>query len=300
MKPFDRAHPVRGSFGDPRMIFKVPPTQRNLITGDGSFSFHSGVDISAPDGTTVYPVAAGTVSRVTKEGVAVDTGNGRTFQYWHIKAAVKQGDSVEARMTELGTILPNAGHVHLSELQQGRCINPLAAGHLSPYTDKTKPEVTAITFRAAGVGGDVLPNFLRGSVEMIVEAYDSPSTPVPGDWSGMPVTPALLTWRIDNLAGKVVSKEQVAVDFRSTTPPNKQFWRYYARGTYQNMCVFGAHYSFRQPGCFLFKLTRKPFDTNTIPDGVYDLVVTATDIRGNTGSHSRRFTVHNRPGWVGS
>jgi hypothetical protein len=35
-----------------------------------------------------------------------------------------------------------------------------------------------------------------------------------------------------------------------------------------------------------------------LPDGVYDLVVTATDINGNDGS--RRFTVHNRPGWVGS
>jgi hypothetical protein len=64
--------------------------------------------------------------------------------------------------------------------------------------------------------------------------------------------------------------------------------------------VFGPHYSFRQPGCFLFKLTREPFDTKTIPDGVYDLVVTATDIRGNAGSRRRRCTVHNRPGWVGS
>jgi Peptidase family M23 len=300
VKPFDRQHPVRGSFGDPRMIFKVPPTQQNVITGVGSFSFHAGVDISAPDGTPVYPVVPGTVSRVTKEWVGVDTGNGRIFQYWHINAAVKTGDRVEARKTQLGTILPKAGHVHLSEVQSGRCINPLMVGHLSPYTDKTKPEVERITLRAAGAGGDVLPNFLRGAVEIIVEAYDTPSTPVPGDWAGMPVAPALLTWRIQNLAGKAVLKEQIAVDFRSTIPPNRQFWSYYARGTYQNMCVFGPHYSYRQPGCLLFKLTRKPLDTKTIPDGVYDLVVTATDIRGNTGSRSRRITVHNRSGWVGS
>ena len=48
------------------------------------------------------------------------------------------------------------------------------------------------------------------------------------------------------------------------------------------------------------KLTRAPFDTRRLKDGVYDLVVTVKDIRGNQSSQSRRFTVHNRAGWVGS
>jgi hypothetical protein len=74
----------------------------------------------------------------------------------------------------------------------------------------------------------------------------------------------------------------------------------YARGTFQNMAVFGSHYSYLQPGCFLFRLTRTPLDTTRLPDGVYDLVVTATDIRGNSGSLSRTFSVHNAPGWVGT
>jgi murein DD-endopeptidase MepM/ murein hydrolase activator NlpD len=281
------------------MVFKGPPTRQSLISGAGAFSFHFGVDIAAEDGTRVYPVVSGTVSKVTTDWVGVDTGGGRGFQYWHIKAAVKTGDQVVARRTVLGTILPSSGHVHLSELQQGSPINPLAAGHLTPYDDRTDPEIEAITFRTPG-GVDVLPNFLRGQVQLIAEAYDTPAVAVPGNWQGMPVAPSRLTWRIENLAGKVIVAEQIAVDFRETIPPNKQFWRYYARGTYQNCCVFGPHYSFRQPGCFLFKLTRQPFDTKTIPDGVYDLVVTATDIRGNAGSRRRRFTVHNRPGWVGS
>src|SRR6516165_4384717 len=122
------------------MVFKVPPTQRDLITGGGAFSFHFGVDIAALDGTTVYPVVSGTVSQVTKDWVGVDTGGGRNFQYWHIKAAVKKGDAVQARKTLLGTILPDCGHVHLSELQGGTSINPLIAGHLTPYTDRTNPE----------------------------------------------------------------------------------------------------------------------------------------------------------------
>jgi len=66
------------------------------------------------------------------------------------------------------------------------------------------------------------------------------------------------------------------------------------------MTVFGPHYSFLQRGCFLFKLTPKPFDTRTLHDGVYDLVVTASDIRGNSRTATLRFTVHNRAGWIGS
>ena len=48
VKPFDKPHPIRGSFGDPRTLFRSPPTMDGLLTSNGSFSFHQGVDISAP------------------------------------------------------------------------------------------------------------------------------------------------------------------------------------------------------------------------------------------------------------
>jgi hypothetical protein len=300
VKPFDTQHPVRGVLGDPRTVFNVPPTTDGALTGGGQFQFHFGVDISAPDGTAVYPVVSGTVTDVTAEWVGVDTGGGRSFQYWHIKAAVKKGDHVDARTTALGTILPDFGHVHLTEIEQGHDVNPLVEGRLTPYDDNTDPQVDSITFRAPGGTAEVIPNFMRGSVDMVAEAYDTPSIPVPGAWAGLPVAPALLTWRIQDLDGLATVAETVAADFRATIPDNSQFWSHYARGSYQNMSVFGPHYSWGQPGCYLFKLTPKPFNTKSIPDGVYDLVVTATDIRGNQGSRSRRFTVHNRPGWVGS
>jgi hypothetical protein len=70
----------------------------------------------------------------------------------------------------------------------------------------------------------------------------------------------------------------------------------YARGTYQNQTVFGNHYSYVERGAYLFKVAPH-FDTRTLRDGVYDLIVRASDIRGNSGSHTLRFTVHNRPGW---
>jgi hypothetical protein len=65
------------------------------------------------------------------------------------------------------------------------------------------------------------------------------------------------------------------------------------------MSVFGAHYSFMQPGLYLVRLTPGGFNTQTLHDAVYDLVVTATDIRGNHSSATQRFSVHNRPGVSG-
>ena len=52
LKPFDRQHPVRGFFGDPRIG----------EAADGhieSKTFHFGIDISAPDGTAVFAIGVG-------------------------------------------------------------------------------------------------------------------------------------------------------------------------------------------------------------------------------------------------
>jgi len=91
-------------------------------------------------------------------------------------------------------------------------------------------------------------------------------------------------------------RQRVAFDFRNGVPPNSSFWRIYARGTYQNQTVFGNHYSYLERGLYLFELAPQ-FDTRTLPDGVYDLTVKASDVRGNSGSQTLRFTVHNRQGW---
>ena len=300
VKPFDRPHPIRGTFGDPRTIFFDPPTVEGLLRSKGEFTFHTGVDISAPDGTSVYPVVSGTVTTVKATWVGVDAGGGRRFEYRHLDPSVRVGRHVEANTTVLGTILRGCKHVHLAEFAGGRAVNPLQPGRLTPYTDTTRPTVASIQFGTAGTGGTVMANFVRGGVQIVADAYDTPSLPVPGIWHGMPVTPATVTWRIQNWTGKVVVRERTAVDFRTTEPADSAFWSTYGRGTFQNMSVFGKHYSYLQPGAYLFKLTPTSFDTRSLHDGVYDVVVTATDIRGNSSSLSRRFTVHNRPGWIGS
>jgi hypothetical protein len=299
VKPFDVQHPVRANLGDPRTLFHAPPTEAGLMTGAGSFSFHQGVDISAPDGTAVYPVASGVVSTVNSEKVVVDSGGGNHFEYWHVKASVAVGQRVTAQRTVLGHILPEAGHVHLTEVDAGSVTNPLLPGHLTPFRDTTTPQVAAILVQPDDGGRELMSGFLRGKVDLIAEAYDTPPLPVPGEWNGMPVTPALVTWRIQRWDGKVVVPEQTAWDARRTIPPNSSFWRVYARGTYQNMSVFGSHFSWRQPGRFLFRLD-PAFDTALLSDGVYQLVVTVGDVAGNYSTRALTFSVHNAPGWVGT
>jgi hypothetical protein len=300
VKPFDREHPVRGNFGDPRTVFSEPPTRRGLMSSGGSFSFHQGIDISVRNGTPVYPVASGTVTAVTHEWIRVDCGNGRAFEYWHISPRVRIGQRVERGRTPLGFVVRPAEHVHLTHTEDGKAVNPLALGRLAPYTDTTIPQVNAITLRHTEDGEDELPSFVRGRMLLLADVSDTPSMAVPGLWNALPVTPALVTWRIQTWNGKVVVRTRTGRDVRQSIPRNEDFWRTYARGTFQNMAVFGSHYSFLQQGRYLVKLTRAPFDTRALPDGVYDLVVTATDIRGNASSRSLRITVHNRPGWIGS
>jgi len=299
LKPFDREHPVRGLFGDPRTVFSGPPTQETLRYGGGQFSFHFGVDIVARDNTAVYPVESGTVTEITPEHFQVSSG-ARSFQYWHLSPLVRLGQHVVAFKTVIGRTLHGHGHLHLAELDGGRAVNPLQPGHLTPYADRTPPRVVSISFRAGDTGPELLSNFVSGPLLVVVEAYDPASPAVRGAWAGMPVVPALITWRLQRLGGKVVLPERVAVDFRKTLPPNARFWDLYARGTFQNFSVFGRHYSWAEPGVYLFKLTRSPIDTRSLPDGVYDFVVTARDVRGNSAVLSKRFTLHNRPGWVGS
>jgi hypothetical protein len=299
VKPFDQQHPVRGSFGDPRTLFHLGPTPVSLYHGGGSFSFHQGVDVCAPDGTAVYPVMSGIVTAVTPEWVRVGDLAGGAFEYWHVNAAVRVGQHVTVQRTVLGRIKHGAHHVHLTEVRHGLVVNPMQLGHLTPYSDHTRPWVASIHFRTSDEGPELMVGFLRGRVEILAEAYDMPTLAVPGEWNGMPVTPALLTWRIERWDGNVIVPETVARDVRTTVPLNASFWSVYARGSYQNMSVFGKHFSWGQPGRYVFRLAPQPLDTRQLKDGLYQLVVTATDTGSNHSSLSQRFAVHNAAGEVG-
>ena len=292
VKPFDRQHPVRGNFGDPRTVFDGRRSQSTVDSGDGLFQFHHGVDISAPDGSPVYAVADGTITRTHGDRVTVECGNGRAIQYWHVTVtAVRVGQHAVAGKTVLGHILPKREHVHLTQLENGSPVNPLANARLEPYRDRTRPSVLAVSFRRSDLGAVIRPDRISGRVQAYVQAADMPALPVPGRWHGFPVTPALVTWRIETARGRVVLADRVAWDARRTIPTTDAFWLTYARGSHQNWPVFSDGKARGMTGRYVFRLSSGALDTDDLAPGTYVLVVRVADTAGNRDAMRLGFRV---------
>src|SRR5437588_12548959 len=92
IKPFHEQHPIRANFGDPRTRFWNTILTDGL-QGPGLFQFHNGIDITAAEGTPVYPVMSGTAHLIDAAAVGVRSP-GHSFQYFHIFPAVHDGQRV--------------------------------------------------------------------------------------------------------------------------------------------------------------------------------------------------------------
>ena len=280
VKPFMSQHPIRGNFGDPRTIARG----RLGSSGpheSGSFTFHNGVDISAPAGTPVYPVVSGTVDVESGDEVTVHTSDGRAFQYFHIRPSVRTGQPATAYKTVLGPILPEWNHVHLSEIDLFRVHNPVDPGHLTPYRDRTIPVVAKLEFRTSK-GRELDASALQGTIDVVAKTADTPAVAVPGAWFDFPVTPALVSWELTRDGHGIAVPWTTIADFRRTLPPNQDFWRVYAPGTFQNFPVFGNHYFFGLPGRYLFNLTPAGLDTRPLANGRYVVAVRVADVCANS------------------
>ena len=277
VKPFHRQHPVRGFFGDPR----IGMTPKGIRSG-----FHFGIDISCPNGTPVYATLDG-VARLESfrpETVAVVGRDGHTeFEYWHIRPAVHDGQRVEAYRTLVGWAEAPWEHVHFSERRDGVYVNPLRPGALGPFVDRTRPWVKQL--QAATGGKVVSTRAVRGTVDLVVESYDQTPIPVPGRWSGKPVTPALIRWRVTAADGRVVAVWRTAIDHRLTEPEDSAFASQYARWTRQNKR--------NRPGRYRFVLATG-WDTRTLADGRYVVEVAASDSSGNSTVERFALRVVNR------
>ena len=263
LAPAGRQHPVRAFFCDPR------------IGADGGTSFHFGIDVAAPDGTAVYAVGAGTVHLDVAggpENVAV-VGGSTTHGYWHIEPAVSEGQQVTVGDL-LGHIAAPWGHVHLAERTPplGRYVNPLREGALAPFAKHGGPAVDRIVAERAGQRLD--PRSLAGVVDLVAEAHDVTPIPPPMPYTHMPVTPALVRWRLVAEAREVVSW-RTSADFRTTLPADSSYATVYARGTTQNHPPTVGLYRFQLAAAF---------DTTTHPDGPYRLEVEVADTRGNAST----------------
>ncbi len=280
LAPFDRQHAVRGYFGDPRTV----------VYGfhEGVFSFHNGIDIAAWPGNRVYPVVSGRVARVLGDEIVVASSDRRRFQYIHLRPRVQPGSTVIASRTVLGTVFRPWNHVHLTEIRGECVVNPL--GHLRPFADKTRPEVLSISFRNRA-GNPVGPDDLSGEISVVAAAQERSAMPAPGVWRRMPVTPALVTWRLSTLRGRRLLGG-VAADFRLTEPPPPAFCDVYAPGTVQNFAAEEGHYGWGRPGRYLFWLAGGNLPTGKLPSGRYRLTVVAENIVGSSGRRTVTIDLH--------
>lgn len=259
--PFGAQHPIRGGFGDPRTV-SLEKLGLDDSGDPGDYSFHNGIDISAHEWTVIYPVVSGRVRVIGTDELVVHASRRRTFQYFHLMPLVVTGEQVVADVTPLG-VIRSARHVHLSEIDRGKVVNPLL--HIRPYDDGTVPVLR-----------DLRIVDRRGRLSMTVEAADPAPLPVPGVWDGLPLAPALVRSTLTR-NGRVVW-QRVAADFRASEPPKQDFWRVYGDGTYQNFPVFAGHYYWRLAGRYVFRLTGKPV---ALPGGRYVVHVAAADECGN-------------------
>jgi len=290
IKPFNQQHPIRGNFGDPRTIF-AKDLLANGLAGPGTFRFHNGIDISAPDGTRVYPVVSGTVKLIDASAISVKTQEHRTFQYFHIVLRVANGQHVVAGRTVLGYVMRPYTHVHLAEIRGHRVWNPLAAGGIAPYGDGTIPEVTSIDLRRPASQVPLDPAKICGTVSIVAAAFDPPSLRLPSQFAGYAVSPALVTWTFRRIGGAVYVRDAPVADFRTTLPALREFWNVYARGSFQNSARFWRHQYF-VPGRYYYNLASS-VDTRSYRDGVYEVTVDVSDMRGNLSEGQQRFTVAN-------
>src|SRR5436305_290070 len=258
----ERRRPIRGFFGAPRTVYE-DGILAGAVDGPSFISFHQGVDISAPNGTPIYAVADGNVHYLGAATLNLGTDHDVTFQYFHIIPVAGEGQHAIAKKTILGYVQPPFGHVHITEIDGIRSVNPLAPGHLTPYRDRTTPRVRDIVVR--NQAGDVqTPVGLCGRVELDVDAYDPQPVPVPGTYHGLPVAPALVQWSMTRVGGKVVVPFEAVADFRHTLPGNGQFFKVYGKGTYENSPRFGAQQYPGMPGRYLFLLAGN-YDTTSVP-----------------------------------
>jgi murein DD-endopeptidase MepM/ murein hydrolase activator NlpD len=273
VKPFDKPHPIRGTFGDPRFH----------LDAEGQLSaFHFGVDIVARDGAPVYAVEPGVVVRRHADSVTVGRDSGRRYGYWHIRPVVKSGTYVRLHQL-LGHVIAGWGHVHFAESINGRYRNPLRKGALTPFVDHTIPIIASVQLLTGYGGGGVDPNRVIGPIGVIAGGYDLPPLLPPAPWDVARLAPATVSWKVVSSAGVTVASS-VAASFNPGLPANSLYNSIYATGTYQNK----PH----RPGQYIFWAVHE-LDTAAFPDGTYTIEVQAADTRGNVGTGALQFTTAN-------
>lgn len=126
-------------------IFSLSPTDARHPKG------HLGVDMRAPAGTPIYPMAPGVVTNVGSTSVGgyivnIDHGNGLTTYYAHCSTIkVQKGDKVNyntqiATVGDTGNAKGTFPHLHFQVAKNGQEQNPNQYFTVPAYTNLGKEE----------------------------------------------------------------------------------------------------------------------------------------------------------------
>jgi len=123
-------------------IIEMPPTQTNFQWPMNRFGFsqgfslfHPGVDLTAPQGTALFPVSDGKVAWTTAspwgygKHLLVEHDNGIKSLYAHLSYVKVSDGALVSKNTQLGEIgstgWATGNHLHLEIYQDGTPVNPL-------------------------------------------------------------------------------------------------------------------------------------------------------------------------------
>ena len=249
-------------------------------------------------GAHVLPVVSGIVVAVSLDRVVVASSGDRRFSTCTSGPGCASAPRSTASRSVLGIVDPVFHHVHLAEIRGSCVVNPLMPGHLTPFRDTHATRDRLDRFENLA-GQRLSPLSLSGAVRVIARAYDVPAMPSPLPWSSLPVSPALISWTLTTLRGRVLDR-RVAADFRVSLPPNGDFCQVYAPGTLQNFAAVLGTFRWGKPGIYHFDLTPNPLDTALLHGGRYRFAVTAADVVGNATSAACPSTSANLGGPSGS
>jgi hypothetical protein len=291
-------HAIRGGFNDPR----------------GWYAAHFGVDVAARrDQANVYAVTSGLVWYVRLNGpnakfiLSPNTNLVTTrYDYWHVALTQVAPDSIVTRGQWIGTVVPHAGHVHLSEWTP-------SCGYLDPrrptgiLRDPANTEQPSITHLSAYVANKAafagiapgpdhstpLPlTNLHGTVDFRADVSDTPIHATKR-WPQQPLMVAgVRSWIAPTTSQRLRIGKPIYAYRGARLIPSTQFNQIYAPGTVrENSCFKNprAHCRTR----LVLHVAGRGIDTTRLPNGTYQYCVSAVTIRNIPHHTCWPITIHN-------
>jgi hypothetical protein len=283
--PFDQTHVITGTFCE----------FRNTLTAD---HFHNGIDIPKPDGSPVYPVYDGVITAIGSVASSGDnayvrvrytvSGFNKSDAYVHIapNPRLQSGDSVWARTTVLGNILPGLGHVHFTHGPSGSEMNAIRpAGGVTPYIDSYPPDIASVGLYVDGTETVFPSGRVSGPVDIRVHIRESNAADPSGLTSSTTNNGTYIAgYRILSADGSTVAYEPPSGGVRyrfDRKPLDSDVHNVFAPGSDLSTHIYTVT---NGGGADAVNSTRRVgngfWDSGALPPGPYRILVWAEDTRG--------------------